>query len=308
MIGQGFGSSQTQLTTTTLPQHSHSLGSGSVQTIPTGGSQPINLLAPSLPMTYMILTEGNLPNSPGFPWIGMIRSFAGDFAPAGWLPADGRLINIVENNDLYTVIGTTYGGDGATTFALPDLRGRVAVGIDFPNPVLGESTGSPETTLDSSQLPAHVHDLSEGGSTNSTGLSTPISNQQPSLGIRYLIAVAGLLPGTNSDSFSSETPTLGEVIAFAGFTSAPEGFVDCAGQLLAIEANTQLFSLLETAWGGNGLSFFALPDLRGRAPIGVGSGYTVGQAVGTPETILTIATMSSHTHGLTGVLFEDGFE
>ena len=82
--------------------------------------------------------------------------FAGNFAPSGWLFCDGSVLPIAENEALFTLIGTTYGGDGASTFALPDLRGRVPVhqGGGF---VIGQSAGSETTALTPSQLPVHHH-------------------------------------------------------------------------------------------------------------------------------------------------------
>lgn len=90
------------------------------------------------------------------PYVGEIRLFAGNFAPQGWLFCDGSLQSIAENETLFDLIGTTYGGDGQTTFALPDLRGRapVHVGSGF---VLGQMGGAETVTLASNQVPLHVH-------------------------------------------------------------------------------------------------------------------------------------------------------
>jgi len=310
LAGQGYGDPLTQLTLATLPEHRHSLGDGSVRTTYSGASEPISQHAPSLPMIYMIATEGNFPNNLSLPMIGMIRSFAGDFVPAGWLPADGRLMNKAENDALFQVIGTLYGGDGQTTFALPDLRGRVAVGYGPGaglNLALGQSTGAPDISLTTAQLPVHSHDLSGGGSTNPTGSTQAFSNLQPSLGIKYLIATQGIVPSLVSGSFNAESPTLGEVIAFAG-NSIPTGSAECAGQLLLISNNMNLFNLLGTTYGRDGTTHFALPDLRGRAPIGVGNGFVAGQIVGSSTTTLSVNTMSTHTHDITYEIFENGFE
>jgi microcystin-dependent protein len=90
------------------------------------------------------------------PFIGEIRMFAGNFAPAGWAFCDGSLLSISEFTALFQLIGTTYGGDGQTTFALPDLRSRVPVHVG-PGFVLGQSGGVETVTLTVSQLPAHTH-------------------------------------------------------------------------------------------------------------------------------------------------------
>ena len=95
------------------------------------------------------------------PYIGEIRLFAGNYAPLGWEFCWGQLVPIYENEALFTLIGTTYGGDGQGTFALPDLRGRVPVhqgqGPGGSNRVIGEVAGSETVTLTSAQMAAHRH-------------------------------------------------------------------------------------------------------------------------------------------------------
>ena len=90
------------------------------------------------------------------PFIGEIRMFGGNFAPAGWAFCDGSLIPISENDALFNLIGTTYGGDGQNTFALPDLRSRVPIHVG-PGFALGQSGGVESVTLTTSQIPAHSH-------------------------------------------------------------------------------------------------------------------------------------------------------
>jgi len=90
------------------------------------------------------------------PYVGEIRMFAGNFAPAGWMFCEGQLLPISENETLFQLIGTTYGGDGESTFALPDLRGRIPLhqGNTF---ILAETGGAEEITLTVNQIPAHSH-------------------------------------------------------------------------------------------------------------------------------------------------------
>lgn len=90
------------------------------------------------------------------PYIGEIRMFAGNFAPAGWMFCQGQLLPISENETLFNLIGTTYGGDGQGTFALPDLQGRLPIhqGNGF---TLAETGGVEEITLTVNQLPSHTH-------------------------------------------------------------------------------------------------------------------------------------------------------
>lgn len=90
------------------------------------------------------------------PFIGEIRMFGGNFAPAGWAFCDGSLIPISENDALFNLIGTTYGGDGQNTFALPDLRSRIPVHVG-PGFALGQSGGVESVTLTTSQIPSHSH-------------------------------------------------------------------------------------------------------------------------------------------------------
>jgi microcystin-dependent protein len=111
------------------------------------------------------------------PYVGEIRIFAGNFAPAGWQFCDGQLLPISENETLFNLIGTTYGGDGQSTFALPDLRGRVPIhmgqGPGLGNRVLAEKAGSEAVTLLTSQIPVHSHvpvaSPSSGDSDDPTG-------------------------------------------------------------------------------------------------------------------------------------------
>ena len=97
------------------------------------------------------------------PFIGEIRLFAGNFAPVGWQFCDGSLQSIDQNTTLYSVIGTTYGGDGVQTFGLPNLNGRVAIqpgqGPGLSNYTLGQMGGTETTTLSVNQIPAHSHTI-----------------------------------------------------------------------------------------------------------------------------------------------------
>src|SRR5437879_4387388 len=90
------------------------------------------------------------------PFIGEIRMFAGNFAPQGWAFCNGALMPIDQNDALFNLIGTTYGGDGQTTFALPDLQSRVPIHVG-PGFALGQSGGVETVTLTTSQIPAHSH-------------------------------------------------------------------------------------------------------------------------------------------------------
>ena len=161
------------------------------------------------------------------PYVGEIRLFAGNFAPAGWMFCEGQLLPISENETLFNLIGTTYGGDGQSTFALPDLRGRVPIhqGNGF---ILAETGGAEEITLTTNQIPSHTHPLlanASPGTTASpqgsvlaktttgflyilenptdnmapnaiapTGGSQPHTNFQPYLCVNHIISLFGIFP------------------------------------------------------------------------------------------------------------------
>lgn len=163
------------------------------------------------------------------PYVGEIRMFAGNFAPAGWMFCDGSLLPIAENETLFTLIGTSYGGDGQSTFALPDLRGRIPV-HQGNGAILAETGGTEAVTLTVQQIPVHSHPLMgtvnaattnapQGNvlatSTGSTifpygtdqpttnlgpssigpaGGSQPHTNVQPYLCINYIISLFGIFP------------------------------------------------------------------------------------------------------------------
>ena len=97
------------------------------------------------------------------PYIGEIRIFAGTFAPVGWALCDGKLYSIAENETLYTLIGTAYGGDGSSTFAVPDFRSRVPIGSGQSKSgqvfAPGNAAGSEQVTLSENTLPPHSHDV-----------------------------------------------------------------------------------------------------------------------------------------------------
>src|SRR5262245_48706710 len=107
------------------------------------------------------------------PYVGEIRMFGGNFAPNGWMFCQGQLLPISEYETLFQLVGTTFGGDGQSTFALPDLQGRLPIhsgtnaGQAF---VLGQVSGVPEVTLTTQQLPQHNHQLyaSTGPATSNT--------------------------------------------------------------------------------------------------------------------------------------------
>jgi len=128
-----------------------------------------------------------------------------------------------------------------------------------------------------------------------SGNNVPISIMQPYLVLNYCIALYGIFPSRNGVE-----PFIGE-IELLGFNFAPQNFATCDGQLMSIQQNTALFSLLGTYYGGNGQTNFALPDLRGRVAIHQGNGQgltprTIGEFAGTESISISISNMPQHTH------------
>lgn len=133
------------------------------------------------------------------PYIGEIKMFAGNFAPVGWMFCQGQLLAISENDTLFQLIGTTYGGDGQSTFALPDLRGRLPIhqGGGF---ILAETGGAEQITLTANQIPAHNHALLVStGIASSANPANAVPGQSPSISLYEVDAPgAGLNPAAIS--------------------------------------------------------------------------------------------------------------
>lgn len=167
------------------------------------------------------------------PFVGEIRMFAGNFAPRGWALCDGQLLAVSQNDALFSLLGTIYGGDGRTTFGLPDMRGRIPLhagnGPGLSQIRLGAKSGAESVTLTANQLPSHNHNVKASSSAGSTGNPTgmvsassapsnsystslaspqtmnPVSisntggsrshtNLMPSLCVNFIIALFGIYP------------------------------------------------------------------------------------------------------------------
>jgi microcystin-dependent protein len=171
------------------------------------------------------------------PFLGQIQAFGFNFAPRGWATCDGQLMSISENTALFSLLGTTYGGDGRTTFALPDLRGRTMLhqgsGPGLSPRRMGEKSGTEHNTLNVNQLPAHGHGVNmpvssedatsdepggnvlavgganlyhagasagssyQGFNTGNAGANQSINNMQPYLVVNVCIALVGVYPSRN---------------------------------------------------------------------------------------------------------------
>ena len=114
------------------------------------------------------------------PYLGQIIMFAGNFAPNGWALCNGQLLSIAQNSALFAILGTTYGGDGITTFALPNLQGRVpehwGTSPGLPTVTIGESAGSNNVSILTSNLPQHAHPIAPPCSNVAGTATTPVNN------------------------------------------------------------------------------------------------------------------------------------
>ncbi|MCB1032392.1 MAG: phage tail protein [Acidobacteria bacterium] len=166
------------------------------------------------------------------PFVGEIRMFAGNFAPRGWAFCDGQLLAVSQNDALFSLLGTIYGGDGRTTFGLPDLRGRIPIhaghGPGLSERRLGAKGGEEKVTLTVNQLPSHTHPMKASSDTaldippagkvlgestvasmyindipstnlssqaiSSVGGSRSHTNLMPFLCIHFIIALVGIYP------------------------------------------------------------------------------------------------------------------
>jgi microcystin-dependent protein len=188
-----------------------------------------------LALVFVTFLSANKATAQVDPLLGQISMFAGNFAPRGWALCDGRLLLISQYTQLYSVLGTTYGGDGRTTFALPDLRGRAPIhegqGPGLSDKRLGQRGGAEQVILQVSNLPSHTHSLNastatgtsnvptgnvhadtsvfdkeyattantamSGTAIGNTGGNIPVSIVQPYLTINYIIALQGTFPSRN---------------------------------------------------------------------------------------------------------------
>lgn len=164
------------------------------------------------------------------PFIGEIRMFAGTFAPRGWAFCQGQQLAISSNTALFSILGTNYGGNGTTTFALPDFRGRVPTGTGqgpgTDNIALGQVAGTPTVTLNTSQLPQHTHTATFTGTAASintninVGTTHAAAIANPTNGSTvYLTAAAADYGGdavTINGLYSSTAPAAGATATLAG--------------------------------------------------------------------------------------------
>jgi microcystin-dependent protein len=285
-LGQVVGSATPLMSVANLPPHSHTANGGN--TANTGSGTPLENRQPALALNFRIAADGEIII---LPWS---RNMS------GWTPCDGRLLMTADHSYLFAQIGTRYGGNGTTDFALPDLRGRVPIGDDDGNSrPIALAFGSNDTILTAADIPSHLHSLPPSGVTGLTGgPGFSANNFQPSLGMRWLISLFGVYPTTTT---TPSFPVIGEIRLIAGSTSfglPEEGWPQLEGQLYRIEDYETLFDLIATTYGGDGQETFAVPDLRSRVMVHPSLNFINGAVFGSDVFAIATSQMAAHSHVL----------
>jgi microcystin-dependent protein len=245
--------------------------------------------------------------------------FAGNYAPRGWAFCDGQVVSVLDCPELFAAIGSLYGGNGTSTFALPDMRGRVPAhrgrGLEH-----GQHGGSELADLTTAHVPVHEHtSLSTGvsgapgatvtfqadrhldtGSSGdaaafASGANNAHDNMGPYLAVHFIISLSG-----NANPATVEAPFVGEIRLFAG-RQVPTGWKRCDGQDLDPGDYPELYASIGTTYGGDGSRSFTLPDLRDRVAIhaGAGEGLTLrklGESGGSAAVTLAESQLPWHSH------------
>ena len=257
--------------------------------------------------------------------------FAGNSAPNGWVFCEGQELPISENDALFNLIGTTFGGEGEETFAIPDMRGRAPMhdgtGPGLTNRVLSGTGGVEQVTLTMNQLPTHTH-VPAGAAGNATSASpdgtvwaswagTPYAaadapvvsmhaqalgstgsgaahaNTAPYVAVRFILSLFGVYPSQSAGV--SQVPCYAGELRLISFNYPPTGWRRCDGQLLTTAGNPELFANIGYTYGGSGADF-ALPDLRGRRPVHASPDLSLGDKAGAETHTLSLAELPAHSH------------
>ncbi len=325
-LGDRIGAEQVTLSVPNLPAHAHMIA-GEGPTHATGESAPYSNMQPGLGLNHRIALQGAVPQETGpmagGTMMGEVRLSASGHVPAGWVQTLGQQMPIHQFQDLYSLLNTNYGGDGRLTFALPDLEGRGAVqagtGQGLTEQELGQMSGFESVSLLQSQMPSHAHLHSDPEKfphvfTGPSGGDQPQDNMQPTMALNYIIALDGVMPDPTGP-VNETARYVGEIALFAG-DFAPAGWALLDGQTLQRSQHPELFNVIGNTYGGDGISEFALPDLRGRLPVGMGDGQGLlpwmrGQQRGAETVTLTVQQMPLHNHtvpepGVMGILAAAG--
>lgn len=319
-VGWTIGQPTVTLTAAQIPAHQHTVECNRL-TQAAGEGLAHDTRQESIAMRWSIAQSGSFPprprdaggqtreggagrgitGSPVSPYSSQMALHAAEpAAGTAFTGCDGRIVNTFQNNGLFALLGTTFGGAfNGSTFGYPDLRGRTAVGLGEGAPVgpyaWGQQAGTEAVAMNVFEMPLHTHGMAGAPDTFAAGFGVPMENRQPVLAIRWCIAVEGVYPaGPGTDD---QYLYVGEVVPFAcGY--APSGFMDCDGRLLSVASHPVLAGLLGNRYGGDGVSTFRLPDLRGRVVVGAGNGLAVGAVFGNDRLALDVSNLPEHAHGL----------
>jgi microcystin-dependent protein len=272
------------------------------------------------------------------PILSELRIFPYGIVPKGWIPCNGQILPIAQNQALFALLQTIYGGNGVTTFAIPNLNGRVPMHRGFNQKsgstlYLGETGGEQTHTLKIAEIPNHTHQAiaspfvpdrntpennfwtanqgfkpygsqsdnppMSSSALKEAGENAPHNNMAPFLVLNICMAIEGIFPGPNDPEIDGD-PWTSEIRMFAG-TLLPNFWVPCDGQTLPISKNSELFGLVGTLYGGDGISTVGMPGLQASAPLMAGQGnglthYDLGETGGTVTVTLTEAQVPLHTH------------
>ncbi len=281
------------------------------QTTSAGGSVPVQVSQPTLELTPLIRVQSDV-----FQTFGEVKWFGGNFAPRGYALAHGQTLQIADNPTLFSRLGTTYGGDGRTTFKLPDLRGRAVLGAG-QTAQLGRLYGADAVTLTENNLPAHSHQTADSFTTSSFGAGpgavAPVDVRMPSVALNYRINQIGTFPSrsevilgdaplqSTQDASIGDNAQIATVFMDAGLSSsATNNSLPTDGRLLDIGTNAVFFSLIGTTYGGDGRTNFGVPDTQDRLVMGEGNGpgltdRRLGDVYGADQQTATGTPQHAHT-------------
>jgi len=316
VLGEQIGAMESALSVSAIPVHTHAIPSPNSLTGPAGSGGQRPNRQPYIGMSSVIYHVGNFPNESQTtyePFMGEIAFFAGPFSFTGGFNnaprTEGQLLPVAQNTALFSLLRNNFGGNGQTTFGLPDLRGRAATSIGqgpgLTARSLAELVGVENVTMTVAQMPSHQHTLPTVPPivrlTSFVGSNPPQPQTliQPSLAVKFLISTNGEVP---SPFVQATNKMIGQIQLYAG-TNLPGGWTLCDGQLLSVAAYPALFGVISYFYGGDGVTIFALPDLRGRIPVGAPTGQP-GATYGTEQFVMTEAQLPVHTHAVPAMDFQ----
>jgi microcystin-dependent protein len=196
--------------------------------------------AHTVQMMWIMATESRpLPGGSAGIAAGMVLPFAGTAVPDGWVLCDGSLFTQAQYPELHALFGNAFGWLPGGQVALPRLPDTVVVGAGAPY-----APGLPNTVV-----------------------GTTIGGATQGLCLNYLICCNGVWPATGDSAIPAEQGFIGQIIAYAG-NAAPPGWLFCDGALIAIESYEELYMMIQNSYGGDGITTFAAPDLRGKMLVG----------------------------------------